>query len=82
MELLADRGVDATWRRSIAEALAVIELLDERIAPLERELRQAARDDQRVVLPGGRRPRSLRESRPARRRRRSAHRRRRGGGGR
>ena len=50
MELLADRGVDATWRRSIAEALAVIELLDERIAPLERELRQAARDDQRVVL--------------------------------
>jgi transposase len=50
MELLADRGVEATWRRSIAEALAVIELLDERIAPLERELRQAARDDQRVVL--------------------------------
>ena len=50
MELLADRGVDATWRRSIAEALAVIELLDERIAPLERELRQAARDDPRVVL--------------------------------
>jgi transposase len=46
MELLADRGVDATWRRSIAEALAVIELLDERIAPLERELRQAARDAQ------------------------------------
>ena len=50
MELLADRGVDATWRRSIAEALAVIELLDGRIAALERELRQAARDDQRVVL--------------------------------
>ena len=50
MELLAERGVDATWRRSIAEALAVIELLDARIAPLERELRQAARDDQRVVL--------------------------------
>jgi transposase len=50
MELLADRGVDATWRRSIAEALAVIELLDERIAPLERGLRRAARDDQRVVL--------------------------------
>src|SRR5215207_7010028 len=50
MELLADRGVDARWRRAIAEALAVIELLDERIAALERELRQAARDDQRVVL--------------------------------
>src|ERR671920_1754576 len=27
MELLASRGVEATWRRSIAEALAVIELL-------------------------------------------------------
>ena len=50
MELLAERGVDATWRRSVAEALAVIELLDERVAPLERELRHAARDDGRVVL--------------------------------
>jgi hypothetical protein len=30
VELLADRGVDATWRRSIAEALAVIEPLDGR----------------------------------------------------
>jgi len=34
MELLAARGVEQTWRRSIAEALAVIDLLDERIAPL------------------------------------------------
>jgi transposase len=50
MELLAGRGVDQTWRRSIAEALAVIDLLDERVAPLERELRQAARGDERVVL--------------------------------
>src|SRR5436190_410052 len=50
IELLADRGVEATWRRSIAEALAVIDLLDERVAPLERELRQAARGDARVVL--------------------------------
>ena len=50
MELLAERGVDETWRRSIAEALAVIDLLDERVAPLERELRQAAGDDGRVVL--------------------------------
>src|SRR5215203_5758194 len=32
IELLADRGVDQTWRRSIAEALAVIDLLDERVA--------------------------------------------------
>jgi transposase len=50
MELLADRGVDATWRRSIAEALAVIELLDERVAPLERELRKVAGADPRVML--------------------------------
>src|SRR5215216_427226 len=50
MELLADRGVDQTWRRSIAEALAVIDLLDERVAPLERELRRAAAVDARVVL--------------------------------
>jgi transposase len=50
LELLADRGVDETWRRSVAEALAVIDLLDERVAPLERDLRHAARDDQRVVL--------------------------------
>ena len=50
VELLAERGVDETWRRSIGEALAVIDLLDERVAPLERELRQAAVDSERVVL--------------------------------
>ena len=50
IELLAERGVEETWRRSIVEALAVIDLLDERVAPLERELRQAARHDARVVL--------------------------------
>jgi transposase len=42
MELLADRGVPEVWRRSVAEALAVIDLLDERIAALERELRPLA----------------------------------------
>lgn len=50
LELLADHGVDETWRRSIAEALAVIDLLDERLAPLERELRLSADADPRVVL--------------------------------
>ncbi len=50
MQLLTDRGVEETWRRSIAEALAVIELFDERLAPLERELRQAAKADARVIL--------------------------------
>jgi transposase len=50
MELLAERGVGETWRRSISEALAVIDLLDERLAPLERELRQTAKADARVAL--------------------------------
>ncbi len=47
------------WRRSIAEALAVIDLLDERITPIDHELRPLARADARVVLldtiPGHRR---------------------------
>jgi transposase len=50
MDLLAQRGVPEVWRRSIAEALAVIELLDTRIGPLERELGPLARADARVVL--------------------------------
>ena len=50
MELLAARGVEETWRRSIAEALAVIDLLDERIAPLDEELRPFAAADPRVLL--------------------------------
>jgi len=51
MELLETRGVPEVWRRSVAEALAVIELLDERIAPLDRELGPLARADRRVSLP-------------------------------
>jgi transposase len=50
MELLAARGVEETWRRSIAEALAVIDLLDGRIAPLHEELRPFAAADPRVLL--------------------------------
>ena len=38
------------WRRSIIEALDVIELLDARITPLDHELRPPARADARVVL--------------------------------
>jgi transposase len=49
-DLLAARGVPAVWRRSIAEALAVIDLLDQRLAPIERELRQLAAADPRVLL--------------------------------
>ena len=48
--LLEQRGVPEVWRRSIAEALDVIDLLDARIAPLDRELRPLARADARVVL--------------------------------
>ena len=41
---------EEAWRRSIAEALAVIDLLDERIAPLRAELLPLAKADPRVVL--------------------------------
>src|SRR5215218_5515882 len=50
LELLEARGVPEVWRRSVAEALQVIELLDERIAPLDRELGPLARADRRVCL--------------------------------
>jgi transposase len=50
MDLLAARGVEDTWRRSIAEALAVIDLLDARIGPLDAELRPLAAADPRVLL--------------------------------
>jgi len=50
MQLLESRGVPAVWRHSIAEALAVINLLDERIAPLDGELSPFAAADSRVLL--------------------------------
>src|SRR4051794_18791786 len=40
----------AVWRRSIAEALDVIDLLDTRITPIDHELHPLARADARVVL--------------------------------
>src|SRR5215211_5059161 len=48
--LLGARGMPEVWRRSVAEALALIDLLDERLAPLERELGPLARADGRVAL--------------------------------
>jgi hypothetical protein len=48
MALLAERGVPPVWRDSIAEALTVIDLLDARIAPIDRELGPLARGDRRV----------------------------------
>jgi transposase len=50
MTLLAHQGMRAVWRRSIAEALDVIDLLDARITPIDDELRPLARADARVVL--------------------------------
>lgn len=50
MTLLEHQGMPAVWRRSIAEALDVIELLDARITPIDPELRPLARADARVVL--------------------------------
>jgi transposase len=50
MTLLAHQGMPAVWRRSIAEALDVIELLDARITPIDHELRPLARADARVIL--------------------------------
>jgi transposase len=50
MALLEQRGMPAVWRRSIAEALDVIDLLDQRIAPVDAELGPLARADARVTL--------------------------------
>jgi transposase len=49
-ELLIRRGIPEVWRRSIAEAVAVVAMLDLRLIPLEQELRPLARADPRVQL--------------------------------
>jgi hypothetical protein len=43
-------GVPEVWRRSVSECLALIDYLDERIAPLDTELRPFAQADPRAVL--------------------------------
>jgi transposase len=50
LDLLERRGVPTVWRRSIAEAIAIIDELDRRIAPLDRELAPLAAADPRVIL--------------------------------
>ena len=45
IEELAERGVPETWRDSIAEAVAVIELLDRRLEPIDERLLEVARAD-------------------------------------
>jgi transposase len=49
-ELLAASKMPPVWQRSIEEALAVIDLLDERIAPLDAELKPIARADPYLSL--------------------------------
>jgi transposase len=49
-ELLIKRGVPEVWRRSIGEAVAVVTMLDQRLIPLEQELRPLAPVDTRVQL--------------------------------
>jgi transposase len=49
-ELLVGRGVPEVWRRSVAEAVAIVCELDQRLRPLELELRPLARADPRVEL--------------------------------
>ena len=48
--VLIEHGVPEVWRRSIRECVAVVDALDERLAPLERDLRPLARADPRVEL--------------------------------
>jgi len=50
LALLERLELPEVWRTSIAEALAVIELLDQRIAPIEAELAPLAQADERVQL--------------------------------
>jgi hypothetical protein len=49
-ELLIELGVPDVWRRSIAEAVGIVRELDERLIPIEQELRPLARADPRVAL--------------------------------
>ena len=50
MELLERRGVPAVWRASIAELLELASEMDRRIDPIDRELGQLARGDERARL--------------------------------
>jgi transposase len=50
MALLERAGMPAVWRRSVGECLAVIDFLDARVEPLDRELKPFAHADPRAVL--------------------------------
>jgi transposase len=50
LALLERAGVPAVWRRSVSECLALIDFLDARLEPLERELKPFAHADPRALL--------------------------------
>jgi transposase len=50
MALLERAGMPAVWRRSVSECLSVIDFLDARLEPLDRELKPFAHADTRAVL--------------------------------
>ena len=50
LEELAEHGVPEVWRDSIATLLGVVDDLDHQLAPLDRELRPLARQDERAKL--------------------------------
>jgi transposase len=50
LSLLERAGMPEVWRRSVSECLALIDFLDARLEPLERELRPFAKADPRAVL--------------------------------
>jgi hypothetical protein len=73
MQLLESRGMPAVWRRSIAEALAVIDWLDGRLAPLEPRA-GSARPRRRARGAAGNHPRDRAAARFDHRRRGRRHR--------
>jgi transposase len=50
LALLERAGVPAVWRRSVSECVSVIDFLDARLEPLERELKPFADADPRAAL--------------------------------
>jgi len=50
LALLERAGMPTVWRRSVSECLAVIDFLDARLEPLDRELKPFAHADPRAVL--------------------------------
>ena len=71
LELLAERGVPEVWRRSVGETVAIVRVLDERLIPIEQELRPIAR--RRAGRAAGHDPGDRRSARPDDRQRDRRH---------